>query len=138
MLAVRLAWRAPCSVYPIAPVYSFALMMYASTSGSRFTSSRVTSRCFAARVSADSAIGMVRSCVIGDLGPGRPALAHGRRRGLLLAGADVGHRPPVRLHAEVRGDLQGQQVFVDVVDGGMQSADGDDPVALLQLAQHLP
>src|SRR4030067_2370320 len=111
MLAVRLAWRAPCSVYPIAPVYSFALMMYASTSGSRFTPSRATSRCFAARISADSAIGMVRSCVIGELGPGRPALAHGRRRGVLLAGADVGHRPPGRLHPEGRGDVQGHSDF---------------------------
>src|SRR5207245_919407 len=63
-----------------------------------------------------------------------------RREGngfLLFLVPQVTDRAPVGLHAQVGRQLQAQHLAVHVQHHRMQPADGDDPIPLLQLAEHL-
>src|SRR5947208_12553557 len=144
----------------MAPVYSLALSMYAVTSASRFTSSIVTS--FAPVIPAVTSamalftpVAVPRSPVppfprspVPALRPELAKRAWGvplrrrwcRREGngfLLFLVPQVTDRAPVGLHAQVGRQLQAQHLAVHVQHHRMQPADGDDPIPLLQLAEHL-
>src|SRR2546426_117969 len=147
MLAVRFACREPCSVYPMAPVYSLALSMYAVTSASRFTSSSVT--CLAPvtpvvasairDVTPDSQIAVApsRGRAVLSRKPSSLRRRRCRREGdgfLLFLIPQVTDRAPVGLHAQVGGQFQAEHLAVHVQHHRMQPADGDDSIPLLQLA----
>src|SRR6266849_4974011 len=148
MFAVRLACREPCSVYPIAPVYSLALSIKAVTSGSRLTSSSVTSLAPGRPVETSAMVFFLLpsfSCSPapdypppgGGTSSGRPRRWSNRRR-LWLAVAQITDRGAIGLHPKIGREFHGYGVTVDIEKRGMQPADSDNPVALLQLAQHFP
>src|SRR5256886_5916663 len=138
MLAVRFACREPCSVYPMAPVYSLALSIYAVTSASRFTSSSVTSFApvmpvVASAIALFTPVAVSRSPV--------PAFPLRRRRCrregngfLLFLVPQVTDRAPVGLPAQVGGQFPAEYLAVHIQHHRMQPADGDDSIPLLQLA----
>src|SRR5881396_3232157 len=136
----------------MAPVYSLALSMYAVTSASRFTSSSVTS--FAPVIPAVTSAMALFTPVAVPRSPVpalRPELAKRawgvplrrrwcRREGngfLLFLVPQVTDRAPVGLHAQVGRQLQAKHLAVHVQHHRMQPADGDDPIPLFQLAEHL-
>src|SRR5260370_7889720 len=101
MLATRLAWRTPCSVYPMARVYSSAFTMYASTSRSRLTSSRVTWR--------PGARGVIGPAARLSLTSRSPTTLH---HGL--------HGAPLRPNPDVLRELQRHIVVLHFKDDGVQ------------------
>src|SRR5437588_1991305 len=127
MLATRFACRAPCSVYPIAPVYSSAFAIYASTSGSRLMSSRVKGRPVRLGVTWLAAL--------------RVSAMVGGEAGLSSRGPPLRERldrRAVRPDADVLGEFERQVVVLDVQNDAVQTSAGQHPVSLLEARQHLP